>query len=63
MCIRDSYPTEHNKSGENHLSKLLGISNAEALFDLPLKEWLQQISKLLRVTSWKNDMEPFLLYE
>ncbi len=57
------YPTEHNKSGENHLSKLLGISNAEALFDLPLKEWLQQISKLLRVTSWKNDMEPFLLYE
>jgi len=57
------YPTEHNKSGENHLSKLLGITNAEALFDLPLKEWLQQISKLLRVTSWKNDMEPFLLYE
>ena len=57
------YPTEHNKTGENHLSKLLGIPNAELLFDLPLKDWLQQISKLLRVTHWNTEMEPFLLYK
>lgn len=56
------YPTEHNKKGENHLSKLLGIPNAEQLFELPLKDWLQQISKLLRVNHWHKEMEPFLLY-
>lgn len=57
------YPTEHNKTGEGHLSKLLGIPNAELLFDLPLKDWLQQMSKLLKVANWKSEMEPFLLYE
>lgn len=57
------YPTEHNKTGEEHLSKLLGIPNAELLFDLPLKDWLQQISKLLKVSNWKTEMEPFLLYD
>lgn len=56
------YPTEHNKTGEGHLSKLLGIPNAEQLFDLPLKDWLQQLSKLLRVNHWRQEMEPFLLY-
>lgn len=57
-----AYPTEHNKTGEGHLSKLLGIPNAEQLFDLPLKDWLQQLSKLLRVNHWRQEMEPFLLY-
>ena len=56
------YPTEHNKSGDNHLSKLLGIPNAEQLFELSLKDWLQQMSKLLRVNNWHQAMEPFLLY-
>jgi uncharacterized protein YbbC (DUF1343 family) len=56
------YPTEHNKTGENHLSKLLGIPDAEQLFDLPLKDWLQQVSRLLKVASWEKTMEPFLLY-
>lgn len=57
------YPTEHNKSGDNHLSKLLGIPNAEQLFELSLKDWLQQMSKLLRVNNWHQAMEPFLLYQ
>ncbi len=57
------YPTEHNKSGENHLSKLLGIQYAENLFELPLKDWLQQIPKLLRVNHWFEEMKPFLLYQ
>ena len=57
------YPTEHNPTGKNHLSYLLGLPDAEKLFDLPLKDWLQQIAKLVRVTSWKTTMEPFLLYD
>lgn len=56
-----TYPTEHNKTGEEHLSKLLGIPNAENLFELPLKDWLQQMSKLLRVNQWQQKMEPYLL--
>jgi uncharacterized protein YbbC (DUF1343 family) len=57
-----NYPTIANPSGTNHLSLLLGISNAEAIFDLPLQNWLQQIGKLLRVEDWKKIIEPYLLY-
>jgi hypothetical protein len=41
---------------------LLGIPNAEALFDLPLQNWLQKIQILLRVDYWKKEIEPYLLY-
>jgi uncharacterized protein YbbC (DUF1343 family) len=57
------YPTNANPSGENHLSFLLGISNAENIFDLPLQQWLQQISKLLKVDDWKKEVTPYLLYK
>ena len=56
------YPTSANPSGANHLSLLLGVANAEALFELPLQQWLQQMSILLRVDNWRKDIEPFLLY-
>jgi len=56
------YPTTANPSGKNHLSLLLGVANAEALFELPLQQWLQQMSILLRVDNWRKDIEPFLLY-
>jgi uncharacterized protein YbbC (DUF1343 family) len=56
------YPTTANPSGENHLSLLLGIPNAEALFDLPLQQWLQQIIILLSVHEWRIKIEPYLLY-
>jgi hypothetical protein len=56
------YPTTANPSGANHLSLLLGIPNAETLFELPLQQWLQQMSILLRVDNWRKDIEPFLLY-
>jgi uncharacterized protein YbbC (DUF1343 family) len=56
------YPTNANPSGENHLSLLLGVPNAEAIFDLPLQQWLQKINALLRVEGWKKNIEPFLLY-
>jgi uncharacterized protein YbbC (DUF1343 family) len=56
------YPTTANPSGANHLSLLLGISNAEALFELPLQQWLQQIIILLSVQEWRTKIEPYLLY-
>ena len=56
------YPTTANPSGKNHLSLLLGVANAEALFELPLQQWLQQMSILLRADNWRKDIEPFLLY-
>jgi len=56
------YPTLANPSGVNHLSLLLGIPNAENLFELPLQQWLQQISRLLKVNDWKVEMENYLLY-
>jgi uncharacterized protein YbbC (DUF1343 family) len=56
------YPTIANPSGENHLSLLLGIENAENIFDMPLQQWLQQIGKLLKVEDWKNNIIPHLLY-
>lgn len=56
------YPTQANPTGKNHLSLLLGISNAEELFDLPLQQWLQQLNKLIRVNDWKKKIDPFLLY-
>lgn len=57
------YPTSANPLGENHLSLLMGIPNAESIFDLPLHGWLQQISILLRVDAWRNKIEPYLLYQ
>ncbi len=56
------YPTNANPSGKNHLSLLLGITDAEILFDLPLQNWLQKIQILLRVEYWKKEIEPYLLY-
>ena len=56
------YPTNANPTGENHLSLLLGVPNAEKLFDLPLKDWLLEMNKLLRVDGWKKEIGEFLLY-
>ena len=57
------YKTNANPTGENHLSLLLGIPNAEAMFDLPLQQWLQKISVLLKVDQWKKEIDPYLLYQ
>jgi uncharacterized protein YbbC (DUF1343 family) len=56
------YPTQANPTGKNHLDLLLGVPNGEALFDLPLKSWLQQISKITRVSEWYDRMVSYLLY-
>lgn len=57
------YPTNANPTGENHLSLLLGIPDAEKLFELPLQPWLQQINRLLKVNDWKEMIAPYLLYD
>jgi hypothetical protein len=44
------------------LSLLLGIPNAEAIFDLPLQQWLQKMSVLIKVDRWKKEIETYLLY-
>lgn len=56
------YQTQANPTGKNHLDLLLGVPNGEALFDLPLKSWLQQITKLTRVSEWYDRMVSYLLY-
>jgi len=57
------YPTNANRSGENHLSLLLGLQNAEQLFELPLKDWLQNCIKIIKVRNWSHTIAPYLLYE
>jgi uncharacterized protein YbbC (DUF1343 family) len=56
------YKTNANPTGENHLSLLLGIPNAEAIFDLPLQQWLQKMSVVIKVDQWKKEIETYLLY-
>ena len=57
------YPTTANPTGENHLSLLLGIPNAENIFDLPLQQWLQKMGTVLRVDEWRTLIEPYLIYK
>ncbi|MEY3127283.1 MAG: hypothetical protein RL273_1456, partial [Bacteroidota bacterium] len=42
---------------------LMGIPNAQQLFDQPLQVWLQHITKLIRVTQWQKEMTPYLIYQ
>jgi uncharacterized protein YbbC (DUF1343 family) len=56
------YKTMANPTGENHLSLLLGVQDAEAIFDLPLQQWLQKMSVLIKVDRWKKEIETYLLY-
>ena len=56
------YPTQANPTGENHLSLLLGIPNAIQLFESPLQQWLQHITKLVRVNQWEKEINPYLIY-
>jgi hypothetical protein len=57
------YPTQANPSGGNHLSLLMGIPNAQQLFDQPLQIWLQHITKLVRVTHWQKEISPYIIYQ
>ena len=56
------YPTNVNPSGKNHLDKLLGIANSEALFELPFHQFLQTIQQITKTNIWQKEIQPYLLY-
>ncbi len=56
------YPTHVNPTGKQHLDKLLGISNSEDLFRLPLPAFIAAITKQIACPEWKTKIGGFLLY-
>jgi uncharacterized protein YbbC (DUF1343 family) len=56
------YPTHVNPTGTQHLDKLLGIQNSEAIFNLPFQQFLQQIQQITKVQNWQNEIASYLLY-
>lgn len=56
------YPTLVNPTGTQHLDKLLGITDSERLFDLPLPSFIAQVTKLTRCEEWKDEVADSLLY-
>lgn len=56
------YKTAVNPSGEDHLSKLLGINDAQHLFDLALPQFIANCTKLTHCPGWQEEMESYLRY-
>jgi uncharacterized protein YbbC (DUF1343 family) len=56
------YPTEANPSGLNHLSLLMGVPDAENLFELPLEEFTTKLRSLLEAGDWHEMIKDHLLY-
>ena len=57
------YKTHVNPGGIHHLDKLLGISNSEQLFELPMHTFIQKCTKETKVTDWDVLVSNYLLYE
>ncbi len=57
-----TYPTSVNPTGKGHLDKLLGISNSEAIFDLPIPAFIAAITKYCRCKEWEEEVGPYLRY-
>lgn len=58
----NNYKTSVNPSGKNHLDKLLGIPNSEAIFELPFPQFLRKITILCSNKEWEKTIMPYLLY-
>lgn len=56
------YPTLVNPTGKQHLDKLLGITNSEALFDLSMQQFLRKAKQITHTSDWQKRIQPFLLY-
>jgi uncharacterized protein YbbC (DUF1343 family) len=56
------YKTAVNPSGEDHLSKLLGINDAPHLFELVLPQFMARCTKLTHCPGWQEEMESYLRY-
>jgi len=58
----NNYKTNVNPQGDKHLDKLIGITNSEALFELPFPTFLKTITKLTSPSNWESTIDNFLLY-
>jgi uncharacterized protein YbbC (DUF1343 family) len=58
----NTYPTNVNPTGANHLDKLLGIYKSEALFETGPKTFAREMNELTTVKKWRKEVEPYLLY-
>ncbi|GAB3508307.1 exo-beta-N-acetylmuramidase NamZ family protein [Emticicia fontis] len=56
------YPTNVNPTGTKHLDLLLGIPYSESLFELPLKDFEEEIKSITLAKNWKGNIQPYLLY-
>lgn len=56
------YPTLVNPSGKKHLDKLLGITNSEDLFELPLPGFIAAIVKHTNCIRWRLEIGEYLCY-
>jgi uncharacterized protein YbbC (DUF1343 family) len=56
------YPTMVNPTGKQHLDKLLGITDSEKLFTLPLPKFIAEITKHTQCRNWAESIQPYLLY-
>jgi len=58
-----AYPTLVNPTGEKHLDKLMGIADAEQLFELSGDQFAPTMRQRLDCAAWEGQMRPHLLYE
>ncbi|WP_080057837.1 exo-beta-N-acetylmuramidase NamZ family protein [Spirosoma aerolatum] len=56
------YPTYVNPTGNQHLDKLLGIPDSEALFEQPFDSFLQTSQTVTDCRRWEEMIKPYLLY-
>ncbi|MDI9859761.1 exo-beta-N-acetylmuramidase NamZ family protein [Flectobacillus roseus] len=56
------YPTRANPAGTRHLDLLLGVFEAEKLFDLPWDAFLSSVLDLTNTNKWQERVKPHLLY-
>lgn len=56
------YPTLVNPTGKQHLDKLMGIPNSEALFNLPFQSFLKAIEQATKLQNWEDAIAEYLLY-
>ncbi len=57
-----NYKTYVNPNGVNHLDKLTGIQHSEAMFTLPMNEFIRKSTQLTFVSDWEDKMRAYLLY-
>jgi uncharacterized protein YbbC (DUF1343 family) len=57
-----NYKTYVNPNGVNHLDKLTGIQQSEAMFQLPMHEFIRKCTKETQVTNWQEMVQNNLIY-